>query len=406
VLLPSANTYTNNRALLPDDVLPLASVLLGSPGYGKSKFAELCLMERIRRARELHQPLSIICFDPKTETNDHLLALAEANHVNPSDITLVDVRSAPVGWNPFLDGDPDLIVRDLVTLLEASATTAIPRTRDVFTSAATVIAEHRLSFFELIRFLTHERYRMGLLRTTPPRGETAAYREAKEYFLGEFAACSKAERAGIVAPTISRLREILRSSFLRALTCCRESTFKIGSVFERPQIVAVTLNRADLGDEAARLLSCMLTQSLYREALRRAGQPGTIPCQILLEELPQIQKLISSVLIDIIITARSLKQPLAVITQHLEAISGDIRAAILANAATLATFRLGAADAKHVAAEFAVGTPSRLLRAEVQAEAGGSRRSRCTHPARHRGPLRPASTAQQCRLGDLSGRST
>lgn len=346
------------------DLLARHACVCGATGSGKTRLALHLLAEQIKAG------CSVVMLDPKAETIRHLMQLAFAAGLAPEQVTVLSPHlsgaGAP-GWNP-LDAPgsrvpPSQAAADVVSVLAHSTSSWGPRMQDLLTNALIVIASHGLSLFELARFLQREDYRAGLLgRPLPPGsalspGDAVTFQEARDYFLSEFAAWGKAERAAATAPVLNKFRELLRSPFLRSLLCARRTTLHLGALWHRPGLVLVHLDSAALGDEGVRLLGGLLAHQLLRTSMR---EDGPVPVVLALDEMGVSEEFVGSAAAKILAIARSRNLRLLVACQHLAQLSDGLRAGLLANTAVQAFFRLGYADARLVAASLAAGTGERV----------------------------------------------
>jgi hypothetical protein len=368
----------SGAAAVGHDLLARHACVCGATGSGKTRLALHLLAEQIKVG------CSVVMLDPKIETIRHLLALAYAAGMAPEQVTVLSPylsgAGAP-GWNP-LDAkasgvSPAQAAADVVSVLAKSTSSWGPRMGDLLANALIVVASHGLSLFELARLLQRDGYREGLLeRPLPPRSkpggaasngipldtvayDNVAYDEAKDFFLSEFAAWSKSERAAAAAPVLNKFRELLRTPFLRSLLCARRTTLHLGALWHKPGLVLVHLDSAALGDEGVRLLGGLLAHQLLRTAMR---SDGPIPVVLALDEMGVSEEFVGGAAAKILAIARSRGLRLLVACQHLDQLSGELRSALLANTAVQAFFRLGYADAKLVAASLSAGTGERVSR--------------------------------------------
>ena len=370
---------STGAATVGHDLLARHACVCGATGSGKTRLTLHLLGEQIKAG------CSVVMLDPKIETIRHLLALAYAAGMTPEQVTVLSPHlsgaGAP-GWNP-LDAKasgvpPAQAAADVVSVLASSTSSWGPRMGDLLANALIVVAAHGLSLFELARLLQRDDYREGLLARPLPRPKAAgvpaldavafnniAYDEAKDFFLAEFAAWSKSERAAAAAPVLNKFRELLRTPFLRSLLCARRTTLHLGSLWQRPGLVLAHLDSAALGDEGVRLLGGLLAHQLLRTAMR---SDGPVPVVLALDEMGVSEQFVGGAAAKILAIARSRGLRLLVACQHLDQLSGDLRSALLANTAVQAFFRLGYADAKLVAASLSAGTGERV--SKVAADVG------------------------------------
>lgn len=349
----------------------------GASGSGKTRLALHLLAEQLRAG------CSVVMLDPKAQTIQHMLQLALAAGVPAEDITLLrpDTLSAGApGWNPLAGNrgvPPEQAAADVVSILAQSAPSSWgPRLQDLLTNALIVIAAHRLSLYELARFLQRDDYREGLLQQTPPNGILAdpeAYAEAMQFFSREFSRLSPSERLAATGPVTNKFREMLRSPFLRAVLCSRRTTLDLARLWQRRSLVLVHLDTAGLGDEGVRLLGGLMAHQLYQTSLRASGP---VPVALCLDEMGIAEGFIGDAASKILGIARSQNLRLLVACQHFAQLSDGLRAAILANTAVRAFFRLGYDDARIVASWLAAGTGERLE--AIRAEAPPQKREEAT----------------------------
>lgn len=365
---PAARGSSGGTARVRSDLLARHTCILGATGSGKTRLALHLLAEQLRAG------CSVVMLDPKIETIRHLLSLAYALGMAPEQVIVLSPHlsgaGAP-GWNP-LDAlasgiSPAQAATDVVSVLEKSTSSWGPRMGDLLTNALIIIASHGLSLFELARFLQRDEYREGLLRLPRPQAGGAgsvpfdgvAFEEARDFFLSEFAAWSKSERATAVAPVLNKFRELLRTPFLRSLLCARRTTLHLGALWHKPGLVLVHLDTAALGDEGVRLLGGLLAHQLLRTAMR---SDGPVPVVLALDEMGISEEFVGSAAAKILAIARSRGLRLLVACQHFEQLSESLRASLLTNTAVRAFFRLGYGDARFVAASLAAGTGERVSR--------------------------------------------
>jgi hypothetical protein len=350
---------TQQTATLSTALLARHGLAGGMTGSGKTRW-ELHIIKSL-----IADGHSVLAIDPKGELMDRLLAWAIASGLAPEQITLLDPRRPEAGvpgWNPALTGIPlSQAVRDFVDLLEqAHPTSWGPRLRDLLVNGLSLVWSHpNLSLYELSILLIDEAYREALLRQPVTSAEPLAYDVAQTFFQYEFGRLSRSERAQAIGPVLNKIRELLRSPFLRPLLCSARNTLSLPGLWQQPGLVLVRLDRTVLGLEGARLLGGMLVHALYHTALRVTGPT---PVALVIDELPLLEKLTGGVLTEILAVARSQNLRVMVAFQHFDQLSESLRAALLGNTAIQAYFHMGYPDARLVAASLAPGTEPAVSR--------------------------------------------
>ncbi|WP_395137903.1 type IV secretory system conjugative DNA transfer family protein [Armatimonas sp.] len=343
------------------------AVVCGATGSGKTRLAMQLLYEQLKAG------CSVVMMDPKLETIKHVLLMAQKAGITSDQVTMLMPGNANLagvpGWNPLdykqTGTPPGQAAADFVSVLAQSTSSWGPRMQDLLTNALLIIATHRLSIYELARFLQRDEYREGLLTQEVEQPDPIAYQEAHEYFTAEFANWGKSERSSAVAPVMNKLREFLRSGFLRSLLCAEKNTLDIASLWQRQRLVLVNLDQTTLGDEGARLLGGMLAWQLYRTAMR---VDGPVPVCLSLDEMGVSGKFIGNAVNQILAIARSRKLRMLVACQHLGQLSDELRESLLAITSVRAFFRLGYDDARVIAASLAAGTGGEVVTVEATSQ--------------------------------------
>ncbi len=343
-------------AQVSDSQLARHSLLVGGSGYGKSRLIHrnvLC---------HLLDGCSVLLLDPKGETKDNLLACLVELGIPPERLTLLNPQHADSvpGWNPFKTGLPvSQAANDFVNVLQQTSTSWGPRLQDLISNSGIIVGEYGLSIFELARFLVREEYRESLLQVPIQPQNPIAFAEAVSFFREEMSAWGRAERANAIGPVLTRIREFLRSAYLRPLLCAEENTFDLAELWRKQCIVVVHVDRAELGEAGAHLLAGTLANQAFRTALRMPGRNRVL---LVVDELGQMEAMMGRALTDIVTVARSLNLRLLVACQHLAQLSQELREALLANCTVQGFFKLGYDDAKLVAASLSAGAPATIQR--------------------------------------------
>lgn len=348
---------SEDRVGIDDTYLGAHCLAVGSSGSGKSMVFDTLIEKQLRVG------CSAVIFEVKADSVTRWISRFAEIGLRPAQLTLmIPSLNAKPGWNPLVNSSsPENAVSALVSMLQKNSTYFGPRMVDVLSNAGLIVAGQRLSLFELLKFLTFEEYRDGVLKLKPRGMDPFTYEEARAYFENEFGCFSKSERTQAAAPIALRIREFLRSAYLRSVTCCQENTLDLARLWQEQHVVLIHLDEPALGSETSRLLAGMLTHSLFSTAMRVSGPTKVI---LALDELASLERFMGSI-IDIVTVARSRSLRLMVATQHLNGLSEELRAALMANTAVQLFFRLGIVDQKLVASSFATSSEQSISRIVV-----------------------------------------
>lgn len=155
-----------------------------------------------------------------------------------------------------------------------------------------------------------------------------------------------------IAPYIvSKVTQIAGNPLLRPILCAPRSSLDFDRALAEGRTVLINLGRGVVGGPDAALLGGVLTIKLFAAAMARAQLPlaQRRPVRVVMDEFPTYA---SAVLAEALAEVRKYGLQLILANQGLGQIDGrgaDIGHAVLANAASLCAFRLGAEDADTIA---------------------------------------------------------
>ena len=335
---PGANRQV---ALRTEDSLRHLHVI-GPTGVGKSTLLANLILSDAAAGR------AVIAIDPKGDLIADVLDRIPANRED--DVIVFDPAddARPVGFN-LLEGiteAPELITDHVVgTFHRLYSAFWGPRTDDVLRAAIlTLSRKPGMTLAEVPQLLTDGGFRQRLLSRLDDH--------VLEGFWAWFESLSEGERAQAVGPVLNKLRAFLMRRRLRNVIGQAESTISIEQVFERKQILLVSLAKGLLGEEAASLLGAALIARLWQVTQSRAALPAkqrhAVFCHI--DEFQDYLDL-PTPLGDVLAQARGYGLGLTLAHQHLGQLPKPVRDAVLANARSKVVFQTTHADARILARE-------------------------------------------------------
>jgi hypothetical protein len=343
--LVGSSTHPASRSLSVR--LPLSSYaahlhVVGPSGAGKSTLLTGMILDDARAGR------SIVVIEPKGDlVRDVLARLPERRH---ADVVVIDPASDAVlpvvGFNPLAGSRADAERRadSLLHLFRELFGTAIgPRSADVLLHALIMAA--RLKDGALTDVMP--------LLTNPGFRRWAAQQVSDPLTIGPWLAwfdgLSDAERAQVVAPIGNKLRVFTSRPSIRRLLGQAAPWFNLPTVFERPSIVLVSLNDGAIGPETARLIGSLflgqLWEAIQRQTTRLERERRSV--SVVVDEWQDFAAGLDFA--DVLARARGAKVPFTVAHQHLDQLSPNLRAAVLANARSRVVFKPAEGDAKTLA---------------------------------------------------------
>lgn len=316
------------------------TLLLGPTASGKSTAMLAMILDAIRSGR------GVLVIDPKTDLVNDVLARIPEERVN--EVVVIDPTDLnPVGLNPLRgNGRNAALVADsmLAVFKELSGDSWGPRTEDVLASALMTLSQRNDATLTMLpSLLTDERFRKKLIGGIDDHLGLGS-------FWASYEAMSPQQRAQVIAPTLTRLRQFLLRPQLRAVLGQAEPKFNLVDLFTKNRIVLVSLNRGLIGAESARLLGSLVVGQLWPLILAQAGLPPERRriVNIFIDEVQDYLALPTD-LEDALSQARSLGAGFTLAHQYRRQLPGNLRAGVDANARNKIIFGLNSEDASDLA---------------------------------------------------------
>ena len=316
------------------------TVLLGPTASGKSTAMLALIMDAIRAGR------GVLVVDPKTDLVNDVLARIPQSRAD--DVVVIDPTDPrPVGINPLRRSGRHLALTAdsmLAVFKELSGDSWGPRTEDVLLSALMTLAHHDGATLTMLpALLTDEKFRRCLIRNIDDQLGISG-------FWASYEAMSPQQRAQVIAPTMSRLRQFLLRPQLRAVLGQAHPEFDLTQLFTQRKIVLVSLNRGQIGAESARFLGSLIVSQLWPLILARAGLPQERRhvVNVFIDEVQDFLALPTD-LEDAFSQARSLGVAFTIAHQYRRQLPPGLRSGVDANARNKIIFGLNSEDAADLA---------------------------------------------------------
>ncbi len=312
--------------------------VLGPTGTGKSTLLANLALQDIASGR------GVVIVEPKGDLVNDILARIPRSRLD--DVVILDPTAVerPVGLNPLHGAAPGLVADQLLSVLRGLYGDQLgPRTTDVLHAALLTLAgSDKATMVALPLLLSDASVRSQL--TPAVEGDLAL-----GPFWRWFDSLSDAERSSVVAPSLNKVRRFLHEP-LRTIVGQLQPKFDLSSVFKRRTILLVPLPKGIIGGETAALLGSLVVARLWQATQARAALPPEQrhPVTVIIDEFQDFLHLPTD-LGDVLAQARSLGVGVTLAHQHLQQLTPDVRAAVLANARSRICFRLGADDAAVIA---------------------------------------------------------
>ncbi len=339
---------------LPNDLRLRHLHVIGASGSGKSTL----LIDLI--AQDIEEGRGVGVLDPHGDLVDEIARRIPAARL--SDAILFDPADTehPVAWN-ILEAHSELertlLSSDLVGIFRRFSTSWGDQMTSVLGNAVLVLLENPGStLLDLREFLVDRQTRERLLGAVDDPYLLSYFRHEFQLAAGKS-----------VGAILTRLDGFLRSKTVRQIVGARESRLDLRAVVDQGQIFLARLSEGAIGEENAALLGSLLVSKFHQIAMSRqeVKREERRPFFLYADEC---QEVATSSMAQLLAGAR--KYGLGLILAHqdlrqLEARAPEVASALLGNAGTRVSFRVGDRDAKTLAEGLSFFGPADLMSLRV-----------------------------------------
>lgn len=315
--------------------------LIGKTGVGKST-----LLETLARG-DLAAGRGFALIDPHGDLAE---AMRDTASASGREFIYLDAAQPdqPFGYNPLRRVRADKVPLAVSGLIDAL--------KKLWPDAWGVRMEHvlRNSLYALIerdgstlpdilRLYADKPFRQGVVRGI--RNEVV-----REFWRAEFAKYSDRWRAETLAPIQNKLGALLTDPRLYRALVEPPEPISFRKLMDGGGVLLVNLAKGRLGEDSANVLGSLLVATIGLAALSRAEAPpeDRRPFFLYVDEFQTFTTLAFATMMA---ELRKYGVGLALAHQYVHQLDEDVRHAVLANAATIVTFRLGPEDAPLIGRE-------------------------------------------------------
>jgi len=158
----------------------------------------------------------------------------------------------------------------------------------------------------------------------------------------------------------SKFGRFMTNDMMRNIIGQTKSSFDFREIMDNKKILICNLSKGMVGEINAFLLGMIIVSKIAMGAFSRQDVPEKDRTPFFLY-VDEFQNFITDVFATILSESRKYKLGLYITNQYVEQLDEKIRAAVVGNAGTLGTFRIGAADAEFFAKEFEPLQPDDLV---------------------------------------------
>jgi hypothetical protein len=324
--------------------------IIGRSGVGKSNVMESMAIQDIKEGK------GVCVVDPHGEFVEHVLP-----HIPPEradDVIIFDPSDTkrPVGLNMLeaeSDDMKDMSVQEMVSIFY-----------ELFPPEMIGPAfEHNMR--NVMLTLMADRSRPGTIAEIPRMFSDKDFADSwvkrvtdpvvRAFWEKEMAKTSDFHKSEMLGYLISKVGRFVENEMMRNIIGQVKSGFNFREVMDGKKILLVNLCKGKTGDVNAKLLGLIIVSKLTMAALSRADMPEEARNDFYLY-IDEFQNFITDSINVILSEARKYKLNLIIAHQYMGQLSQNgenkIREAVLGNAGTMMSFRIGIEDAEILEKEF------------------------------------------------------
>ena len=317
--------------------------VIGKTGTGKSTLLETMIRQDIEAGR------GVALFDPHGDAVERVLAFAQEKRND--DLVYFNVPDArqPLGFNPL---ESVAIAKRAVAasgMLEVFkkiwAESWGPRLEHILRNALLALLDQpQATLADILRLLDEPAFR----RIVASRVRNV---QVRRFWLQEYESYPARFRAEVIAPAQNKVGAFLADPVLNAILTQPKSSFDLRRIMDEGRILLVNLAKGKIGEDSAALLGALLVSRIGLAGLSRADVPEEErrDFHVYLDEFHSFTTLS---LANMMSELRKYRINLILAHQYLSQLDIQVRVAVLGNAGTIISFRLGLADAEIIGKEF------------------------------------------------------
>jgi type IV secretory pathway TraG/TraD family ATPase VirD4 len=317
--------------------------IIGKTGTGKSTLLETMVLQ------DLEHGNGFALIDPHGDLADRIAAhipssrQSDTIYFNPSDPAQV------YGYNPLRQVRPEFISLAASGLMEMLkkmwADSWGVRMEHILRNVLLALLEQpNATLHDVLRLLSDQKYRRTIVRSL--RNETV-----KTFLEKEFERFTFGYRADGIAPIQNKIGAFLADPLLNRILTSPGKDLHIRRIMDDGGVLLVNLAKGRLGEDSSTLLGGLLVTTIGLAAFSRADMPHQKRRDFFVYA-DEFQSFTTLALVNMFSELRKYRVGFTVAHQYMHQLEPDIRHAVLGNAGTIISFRVGAEDAPYLEQEF------------------------------------------------------
>jgi hypothetical protein len=197
---------------------------------------------------------------------------------------------------------------------------------------------------DVLRILTDRNYRKDIVGSL--KNETV-----RNFLQREFERFTFGYRADGIAPIQNKIGAFLADPLLNRILTAPDKDLHIRRIMDEGKVLLVNLAKGRLGEDSSTLLGGLLVTTIGLAAFSRADMPIEKRRDFFVY-VDEFQSFTTLAIVNMFSELRKYRVGFTVAHQYLHQLEPDIRHAVLGNAGTIISFRVGAEDAPYLEQEF------------------------------------------------------
>ena len=317
--------------------------IIGKTGTGKSTLLEGMALQDLAHGN------GFALIDPHGDLAERVGArVPPSRHADLAYLNAAD-PAQPWGYNPLRHVGPQYIALAASGLMEVF--------KKMWSDAWGVRMEHILrnvlmalleqpaaTMHDVLRTFSDKTYRRAVARSL--RNDTV-----RHFLEHEYEKFSFGYRADGIASIQNKVGAFLADPMLNRILTAPKQELRVRQIMDEGKVLIVNLAKGRIGDDSSSLLGGLLVTTIGLAAYTRADIPAGVRRDFFVY-IDEFQSFTTLALANMLSELRKYRVGFTIAHQYLHQLEPEIRHAVLGNAGTLISFRLGAEDAPYVSREF------------------------------------------------------